>query len=298
MRGVAIVLAGAVATAAVVYPGRAPFAQPQADPADLQRAKDLYKSAETAVAEGRFDDAARDYGAAYEISKDPVLFFKIASANERAKRCEVAIIYYRRYLRAARPDAEFAKTTNARIVGCGGEPEPEPEPAGSGSAGSAGSGSASAGSAAVDPGLGSGSDAGSALPPPKPIVAKHRTAWLLVGGSLTFVTIGAVLAYSADASESDIADLYVGFGGQPPVFDARTEARYRDLLDEGKRYERLSWLSFGIAGAFAVGAAIKFAVDGKEGKSGGATEARDKKAVRITPLVHPGGAGAAATIRF
>ncbi|MBX3158506.1 MAG: hypothetical protein KF773_21230 [Deltaproteobacteria bacterium] len=288
MRGVALVLAAAVASAAVVR------AQPDPSTPELGRARELYLAAEAAVAEGRFDDAARDYGAAYEISKDPVLFFKIASANERARRCEVAIIYYRRYLKEGRPDAEFTQITNARIVGCGGTPEPpRTEPATTGSAGSAGSGRA------VEPGAGSGSgsDAGSALPPvPVPVVARNRTAWVLVGGSLTFVTIGAILAYAANASEADIADLYVGLNGQPPVFDARTEQRYRDLFDEGKRYERLAWLSFGLAGAFAAGAAVKFLLDGR-GKDDG-KEVREKKALRLTPTIVPGGAGAAATIRF
>ena len=51
------------------------------------------------VHEDRFDDAIRDYGAAYELSRDPALFFKIGRANERAGKCEVAVSYYRRYLR-------------------------------------------------------------------------------------------------------------------------------------------------------------------------------------------------------
>jgi hypothetical protein len=112
---------GRVAVAAALV---AALAQPiaLAQPAvDLGRAKDLYRSAEVAMKEGRFDDAARDYGAAYEWSKDPALFFKIGRANEGAGRCEVALSYYARYLREGKPDEQFAATTRERIAACGGD---------------------------------------------------------------------------------------------------------------------------------------------------------------------------------
>src|SRR5882724_9912423 len=60
------------------------YAQPAPVPAaDLSRARDLYRSAEAAMKDGRFDDAVRDYGVAYMLSKDPALLFKIAHANEK-----------------------------------------------------------------------------------------------------------------------------------------------------------------------------------------------------------------------
>ena len=161
-RSARAVSAGAVVAAAwlagaVVQP--VSHAQPgPASESELDRAKDLYKSAEAAIADGRFDDAVRDYGAAYELSKDPALFFKIGRANERAGRCDVAVSYYARYLRDGNPTEQFAATTRERIVACGGDvpgPDGSAAPvdritprAGSGSAppseprGDAGSGSA------------------------------------------------------------------------------------------------------------------------------------------------------------
>ncbi|HEX8108372.1 MAG TPA: hypothetical protein VF516_11625, partial [Kofleriaceae bacterium] len=59
----------AVAMAVVVALGGA-IAPPvgHAEPApDLERARELYRSAEAAMQDGRYDDAARDYGAAYEL---------------------------------------------------------------------------------------------------------------------------------------------------------------------------------------------------------------------------------------
>ncbi|HRC58480.1 MAG TPA: hypothetical protein PKU97_21310, partial [Kofleriaceae bacterium] len=95
----------------------------QANP-DLADAAASYRGAEKAMAERRYDDAAREYGAAYEVSKDPVLFFKIGSALDKADKCAVAITYYRRYLREAKPSANFQKLTTERIATCEGRLRP------------------------------------------------------------------------------------------------------------------------------------------------------------------------------
>jgi hypothetical protein len=254
-------------------------AQPTPAP-DVAHAKELYDTANQAMAEGRYLDAAQGYGAAYDITHDPILFYKIGGANEKAGRCDVALIYFGRYLREGKPDPKFRQLAQDHIRSCGGDPSklvanpsdvgsdagsaaaitppPPPPPEGSGSAlasppptGSAGS---AAGSAELT-GLGSAT-----LPPPPPSHAHgNDAAWLMVGGGLAFVTLGAVLAYSANSSEQDLKDLYVGLDGKPPTYDAMVAKRYQSLVDEGNRYEHLSWASFGIAGGFAIAATILFA---------------------------------------
>src|SRR5512139_3157578 len=109
--GVGAVLAGAIGQ---------PVSRAQ-PAADLSRARDLYEAAEVAMKDGRFDDAARDYGASFEASKDPALLFKIGRANERAGRCDVALVYYARYLREGRPSEPFTAVTRDRIAACGGD---------------------------------------------------------------------------------------------------------------------------------------------------------------------------------
>ena len=59
--------------------------------------------------------AARDFLAAYEITKDPVLFFKIGSAYEKAGKCPTAVGYYDRYLAEAKPEENFVTITKERI---------------------------------------------------------------------------------------------------------------------------------------------------------------------------------------
>jgi hypothetical protein len=98
-----------------------------------------------------------------------------------------------------------------------------------------------------------------ATPEAAPLTSDTKdAAWLFVGGALTFVTAGAVLAYSTRSAEQDLRDLYTTTSGRPPVFDAETQQRYDDLTAEGRRYEVLSWTSFGLAAGCAVGAAIFF----------------------------------------
>ena len=265
----------------------------RAQPApDLVHAKDLYKSAEAAIKDGRFVDAARDYGGAYEITRDPVLFFKIGSANERAGKCDLALIYYGRYLREAHPSESFAAIARERIVACGGDPNLD-HAQGSGSGTGSGSGSAGAADAGSGAGsatvvVGTGSDAGSAGSAAKPIHASagNRGAWILVASSIALVTVGGVLAYAASSAEDDVNDLYVGFGGQPPAFDARTKKQYEELISQGNRYEKLSWVTFGLAGAAAAGAAILFYRNSGESK------------VQVAPAVTPTSGSISATIRW
>jgi hypothetical protein len=116
------------------------------------------------------------------------------------------------------------------------------------------------------------------------------TPWLLVGGALAFVTAGAVLAYSASSSEQDIRDLYIGLDGMTPAFDAKTMARYNDLVDEGHRYQYLSWGAFGIAAGFGIAATILFVREHDEHA--------DDQRVTITPHASPSSAGVSATVRF
>ena len=285
MRGLlAGVIAGALVGSALAQP--AP---------EVERAKELYAVARKALDEGRHADAIRDFGAAYDITRDPVMFYWIGNANEKAGKCDVALIYYGRYLKEAKPSEQFLSTVQERISACGGDPRNLvgtglPVEPGSGSAVAPPVGAGSEGSAVPAAGSGSavepvGSASGAAAP--APLRAKHQGPWLLVGGSIALLTVGAVLAYSANASEADISDLYVGLEGNPPVFDKRTKQRYDDLIAEGERYEKLSWASFALAAGLAGGAAIWFYVSRDEAET-----------TVISPTVGPDGAGASATIRW
>jgi hypothetical protein len=288
---------------------------------DLTRAKDLYLSGEAAMKDGRFDDAARDYGAAYELSQDTALFYKIGHANERAGKCDVALIYFARYLREGKPNEQFVALTREHIKVCGGEPPSSGSPArdsgsgepagpdsgtsgvveaggasaatprdGAGAAGNTASGNdgtAAGAAGAAPPATASGNPAAGAaeatLVPPN----REKVAWLLGGSAIAFATLGGVLAYAASSSENDVRDLYAGLAGQTPTFDGATRKRYDDLVAQGERYQHLSWAAFGLAGAAAIGVTVLFLVG------------RDDEPAHpppVTPVVGPRSAGV--SVRF
>jgi tetratricopeptide (TPR) repeat protein len=235
-------------------------AQPAGDTKpDFAKAAALYKAAEAAMAAGSYGDAARDYAEAYDITKDPVLFFKIGGAHDKAGRCDVALTYYRRYLSEGTPAADFKKLTEERVVACEAlvakpvpEPGPSPEPA-------------------RDP------DGDPAKPPPEDSTAQlserpslvgsrpSRTrgvAWITLGVGIAFGTLGTVSALSAEAAEKDLADLY---GSQVPYIEA-TRATEQKIIDQGKRYETLAWVGFAAAGASFVAATILFVASADDGE--------------------------------
>jgi len=301
------------------------MAQPAAP--DMERAKDLYRAAEEAMKAGRYGDAVHDYGGAYEITRDPVLFYKIGSANQAAGKCEVALIYFNRYLKEGRPSETFQRLAKEKIEACGGTAPTDSKPTtgtgpatttgtgpttttGTGPTTTTGTGTQNVGTgattgSATDTGtgttttgtgtgsdtitVGTGSGAGSAETPKVHVGGKsNKAAWVLVATSVGFITVGAVLAYSASSAESDITDLYQGLGGMAPAFDARTKATYEDLVDEGERYEKLSWVSFGLAGVTGIAAAVLFY------KNRGGDESR----VQVAPTASATGGGVSARWRF
>ncbi len=264
-----------------------------ADPSpDFDRAKQLYTLAEQEMTSGHYADAVNDFGGAYEITKDPVLFYKIGIANQKLGKCDVALVYFGRYLKEAHPNQKFVALTKDRVAECNAaapvqpipEKPPERPPV---TTDKPVEKQVETVTAPIEP----------TPPPPPPPHHPHgnKTAWLLVGGAIAFATIGAVLAYSASSSENDISDLYVGLNGVPPTFTTSTQQRYNDLIDEGHRYQYLSWGSFAVAGGAAIAATILFATGGDDAAEH--PHAVVREAV-IVPLVSPSSAGIGASVRF
>ena len=227
---------------------------------DVARARELYQAAEVEMAAAHYGDAATDYGAAYEITKDPVLFFKLGTAYAKAGQCSVAVGYFRRYLKEAAPAPKFVDLTTERLRACGGgasaqaeRPVPVPVPV---------------------------PDART----PSPSPSARPAAWLVAGGSLAFVLASVVLAEAAKSSENDIRDLYVGLDNRTPTYDAAVQKRYQDLVDEGHQYQHLSFASFGVAAAAAGVSAYLFI--------------RHRDEAVLAPTASPHGAGVSAIWRF
>jgi hypothetical protein len=249
----------AIAVAVVVAAGPA-LAQPAPGQPDFAAAKQHYQAAEAAAANGDHATAAREYGIAYDITKDPVLFYKIGQSYDQAGDCTSAQVYYGRYLKEGNPSEEFKKKTEEAMKGCGQKPE-----AGTGSGTSPGPGTQETGNAkpeaTPDP-----ESVGAATVPPKSLEEEEpswqRTAaWSSVGIAIALVTTGAVLGLSAASREEDVGNLidFRDAEGRPATYTGATRERYNDLIAEGDRLESLAVVAFAASGV-AVGAAVLFFV--------------------------------------
>lgn len=291
-----------------------------AQPADLSDAATAYRAGEKAMAAGRFEDAVRSYGAAYEISKDPVLFFKLGSALDKAGKCSPAITYYQRYLREAKPSESFEKLTRSRIAACEAKVATEAPTAGPTTPKTTPEAAAEAtteaalkttpppqppdpaptaaeppASEAIEPPA--SDEASQARPQEAPVEAPYtgpsarRTgAWFGVATSLALVTVGSVFALSIESTEDDLRDLYViRAGGRPLVYEGAGRDRYEDLVERGEQYRTLAWVSFGLAGAAALTSTVLFLTSDAETTAPRAA---------VAPLLDEHGAGIAASLRF
>src|ERR1700733_99930 len=92
---------------------RVASAQPAAD---VERARQLYDAAEQAMADGDAAEAARDYEAAFALTGDPALYFKLGNAKEKAGDCEGAVKAFRLYLANGHPEERFVGLTEQRIA--------------------------------------------------------------------------------------------------------------------------------------------------------------------------------------
>lgn len=274
---------------------------------DIEKAREHYKKATEALAIKDYAIAAREFGLAYQITKDPVLFFKIALAHDKAGDCEAALIYYGRYLREGNPSEADRADTEKRVDECKrklGQTDGGGAAAGGGDA-AAGGGAAAAGGgdAAAGGGAAAGGDAADVMAPdfddapPTPApedrpptfvdggTSWQRTAaWVSVGVAVAAATTGAVLGLSASSREEDIETL-IDFrdpvDGRPRAFDGEVRRQYEDFVDEGENLERwakIAWIGAGVSAATAV---VFFLVD--PGTEAGAERA--PAAAAVTPVV-------------
>jgi hypothetical protein len=233
---------------------------------DIERARQLYAAAEQAMARGDAAEAARNYQAAFELTGDAALHWKLGNAKEKAGDCEGAVVEFRLYLANGKPEPRFVELTQQRIAACGKQPNPtvtptpnpKPPPA--------------------------------RTPSPTPKAHGRDLAWIATGAAIALATTGVVLAFATASSEDDVKDLYLGDIGVPPAYTSSTAAKLQQLLDEGHNYEHLAWLSFGLA-AVSAGAATALFVTGRHAAPG-------ERATRIVPVVQPGGGGVAAVVSF
>ena len=241
---------------------------------DYKAAAEHYKAAEAAMASGDFGAAALEYGVAYDITRDPILFYKIGQANDKAGKCPVALTYYNRYLKEGNPSEEYKRLTQERIAVCSGGSKPPPD------------GTPPDGTPPPD---GDGTPGGPTFID-QPTSWKRTGAWVATGLTVGLAAAGVVLAMSAEGSEEDLQSLIDFRNGGRPVRYEEVRAQYESLDADGKRFDTLATAAFIGAGVTAVVATTLFVMD----RSGG----KEPSATTLAPTVNRHGGGLAVGWEF
>jgi hypothetical protein len=298
----------AIAVGAAGLPPLARVAR--ADDPDKADAKTHYMNAEQAMAEGRYDAAAAEYGIAYEITKDPLIFLKIGNATLAAGKCPAAVVYFKRYLKEGNPPEEWREATQAKIDKCEGtggdgdgdaavttteaetEPEPDQTETGSGTGTGTGTGTGSEETTETTETTETGDQAPSFLDS-KPSW-KRSAGWISLGATVIFGTAGAILAMSGESREEDLANLteFRDANQEPAAYDGNVSDRYEKLIEEGERFNKMSRIAFGAAGVTLVAAVTLLVLDA------GSHHGESGSAISLTPVVDHHGGGLAATFGF
>jgi hypothetical protein len=311
-----VLVAAAAPGAALAQP-----AEPSPPPSEQQLAdaRMHYQNAERAMQEGRYADAASGYGVAYEVMKDPILFYKIGVAHQAGGKCGPAVVYFRRYLRDGSPSEEYRRAVTERIATCeggtaapgpgadGGAGTPDPDPA-PGPGGPADPGAADQESVrrtftvTIDP-----------VGPADPVAAdgdplpggaepsfldegaswQRTTGWILAAGTVGLATAGTILAMSGQSRTEDLRALasFRDPNGWPATYEGNVRTRYEDLVREGERFNTLATATFIAAGVTAVASITLLVLDARAGGESGS-------AITLAPTVGPDHASVTARLRF
>lgn len=169
-----------------------------------EEARLLFQAGESALTNGRYDDALQNFERSHELSGRPELLFNIGVAHDRLRHDEQALAHYRRFLEES-PDAPNRADAESRIAALE-RALAEREAA------------AAAAEVDIDPrSVAERSPALEANPVETPEEAEGGIAskwwfWAIVG----VVVVGAAVAVGVTVANSDSGQ---GFGEVAPVYD-------------------------------------------------------------------------------
>lgn len=237
-------------------------------------------AAQDAFAAGKFELAAKEFQAAYDITRDPALLVSIGESWQRAGSGQKALSAYRAYL-LAQPQAPDHAEIEGRVKsietalvtpapagtavppgpGAPATGEQKPPAASAGTATPATPPEATPPEAtrpeATKPEAAKAEATKPAEPlitPPEAPASRLRTAgWVMVASAVALATGGAIVGLGAQNRADELrrrTTLLVG--GQPPIYDDSQREAYTSLMTEGRAYNDASIALLSLAGAAAV----------------------------------------------
>jgi hypothetical protein len=278
------------------------------DKPDKQAAKQHYMDAVAAEKSGDYAKAVTEYAAAYDIMKDPVLFYKIAKAYEESGDKQAALVYYRRYVNEVptAKDRDDVKKHIAELEGAGKQPDKQPDKGGGDNGvlappddgGKDNHGKDSGGDGVLAPPddggkVGNGGDKKEKPPAfmDQPARWQRTAAWISVGLAAVALTSGALFGEEAHSRQQDLQRLIDGrtMANLPDEY-ASVKRDYENAKSEGASFQNYAIISFAACGVAAIAAATFFYLDSRrpaahetEGRAG------HHRFVQITPWIAPRG---------
>lgn len=192
-------------------------------------------AAETAAAEGRWDDASAAFGRAYDASGDPRYLYARAQVERLGGDCKAALPLYEAFVQTE-PDAASLDAANGFLALCReevGPPEPEPvEPI-----------------ALADP-----EPVPTVVEPsPAPVRPWYRDPWggALVGTGAVAVAVCGVL-------------VGVGFRTADAAEQAPDDRAFGDEIDRARRLTIAGVATAGVGGALLTAGIVRWALQAKK----------------------------------
>jgi hypothetical protein len=264
---------------------------------DFEAAGKHFAAAKRAFELHLYSSAALEFQRAYNIAKDPVLLYNVGESSQRAGDGRGAVEAYRAYLKAV-PNAADRHEVERRIRHIlaahykipdqssteDSAPLPSRQPA-----------EAPALAKPTTPGPPPPTPVAPATPPPAAVAPppaelpsvlapthvetprSHSrgpwiSAWVTFGVAVAALGAGAGLSVVAHQRSQSIGDLqHVDTSGQPSVYDAATQQRYKQLQDENRHFAGAAIGCFTVGAAAAVASTVLFIVDSRRHRTETAT---------------------------
>jgi tetratricopeptide (TPR) repeat protein len=245
----------------------------RAEDINTTQAREHYNKGAKAFALGKFDDAIKEYEAAYELRDDPVFLYNIAQAHRLNRNPERALFFYRSYLSHA-PRAENAADVRQKIADL---QKLVDEQAHSQTAPPTVPITPERGGTPAEPPAPTPAPAAATSPPPPADSNAGRTKTIagiaLVAGGAAILVTGIVLSALVPGINSDLQRAANNGGTYDPSLQSRA-----------KTYQIVGPVLDGVGGLAAVAGGVLMYLGHRDKASAHAS---------VTPMVGPGLAGAA-----
>ena len=117
------------ASIALLAPAPALADDPPPTPEQIEAAKKAFGEGKKLLDEGKHGEAIEKFKESYRLSKNPLLLYNIGWTMDEAKEADMALFYYRRFLKDAPPDAEQRAAVVERVKLLEQQFSPNPTPA-------------------------------------------------------------------------------------------------------------------------------------------------------------------------